>query len=128
MRRLLTETQTWAVVGLSDHPSRPAYGVARFLQSIGKRIVPVHPGGGTVHGERVVPSLAEVDRPIDVVDVFRRSAAAGGVADEALAVGAGAVWFQLGVVDEAAYARVTAAGVPIVMDRCPAIEWPRLTR
>ncbi|RCV54307.1 CoA-binding protein [Marinitenerispora sediminis] len=127
IRRILTGTRVWAIVGLGDNPDRPAYGVARFLQSRGKRIVPVHPTAATVHGEPGYRSLSEIPFPVDVVDVFRRSEDAGGVADEALALpGVAAVWFQLGVVDEAAARRVRAAGRAMVMDRCPAIEWPRL--
>lgn len=126
--RLLRETTVWAVVGLADNPARPAYGVARFLQSVGKRIVPVHPTADTVHGEQGYPTLADVPFAVDVVDVFRRAEEAGRFADEAVAIGASAVWFQLEVVDEAAYARTRAAGVDMVMDRCPAIEWPRLLK
>ncbi|MEU6733640.1 CoA-binding protein [Streptomyces physcomitrii] len=123
VRRILDETgDTWAVVGLSANSERAAYGVARVLQRYGKRIVPVHPKAETVHGERGYASLAEVPFPVDVVDVFVNSALAGAVADEAVAAGARAVWFQLGVVDEEAYARTTAAGLDMVMDRCPAIE------
>ncbi|MBY8848387.1 MULTISPECIES: CoA-binding protein [Saccharothrix] len=123
IRRVLANGDTWAVVGLSSSPSRAAYGVARFLQRHGKRIVPVHPDAETVHGERGYASLADIPFPVDVVDVFRRSEAAGEFADQAAAIGAKAVWFQLDVVDEAAYERVTAAGLDVVMDRCPAIEW-----
>jgi predicted CoA-binding protein len=128
IRRLLRETGTWAVVGLSDNQSRAAYGVAGFLQSIGKRIVPVHPKAVTVHGEQGYAALAEIPFPVDVVDVLRRSEAAGAFADQAVAIGARAVWFQLGVVDLDAYQRTRAAGLDMVMDRCPAIEWPRLER
>ena len=126
VRRLLTEATTWAVVGLGDNPSRAAYGVARFLQSRGKRIVPVHPRAETVHGETGYATLADIPFPVDVVDVFRRSSHAGRTADEAVAIGVDAVWFQLGVVDEEAAQRVRAAGLDMVMNRCPAIEWPRL--
>ncbi len=126
IRRLLTETTTWAVVGLGDNPARAAYDVAAFLQRAGKRIVPVHPSGATVHGEPGYTSLAEIPFPVDVVDVFRRSEHAGGAADEAIRIGAGAVWFQLGVIDEAAAGRVRDAGMNMIMDRCPKIEWPRL--
>ena len=128
VRRLRDDTSVWAVVGLSGNPGRPAYGVARFLQEQGKRIVPVHPKAETVHGEKGYASLSEVPFPVDVVDVFVNSSLAGPVADEAVAIGAKAVWFQLGVVDEAAYERARAAGLDMVMDRCPAIEWPRLSR
>ena len=116
--------QVWAVVGLTDNPSRPAYGVARFLQGRGKQIVPVNPGGVPVHGQRGYPSVADIPFPVDVVDVFRRSSAAGGHIDEAVAAGAKAVWLQLGVIDEAAADRAARAGLDVVMDHCPAIEWP----
>ncbi|WP_431985187.1 CoA-binding protein [Streptomyces qinglanensis] len=127
VREILTGLgDTWAVVGLSRNTSRPAYGVAEVLQRYGKRVVPVHPGAETVHGERGYATLAQIPFPVDVVDVFVRSELAGQVADEAVAIGARAVWFQLGVVDEAAWARTRAAGLRMVMDRCPAIEIPRL--
>ncbi|MFJ3791928.1 CoA-binding protein [Kitasatospora sp. NPDC090091] len=127
VRDILTaKGDTWAVVGLSNNTARAAYGVARVLQSHGKRIVPVHPKAETVLGEPGYASLAEIPFEIDVVDVFVNSALAGEVADQAVAAGAKAVWFQLGVVDEDAYARTTAAGVAMVMDKCPAIEIPLL--
>ncbi|MFD8321959.1 CoA-binding protein [Kitasatospora purpeofusca] len=127
VRSILTDRgDTWAVVGLSTNTARAAYGVARFLQERGKRIVPVHPKAETVLGEQGYASLADVPFEVDVVDVFVNSALAGEVADQAVAVGAKAVWFQLGVVDEDAYARTTAAGLEMVMDKCPAIEFPRL--
>ena len=127
VRKVLTDSgDTWAVVGLSNNTSRAAYGVAAVLQRFGKRIVPVHPKAETVHGERGYASLAEIPFPVDVVDVFVNSDLAGGVADEAVAAGAKAVWFQLGVIDEQAYARTRAASVDMVMDRCPAIEIPQL--
>ena len=126
IRRLLSDAQTWAVVGLGENPGRAAYGVARFLQSRGKRIVPVHPTAATVHGEQGYRTLAEIPFDVDVVDVFRRSSEAGAVADEAVAIGAKAVWFQLGVIDDDAFRRTTDAGLDMVMDRCPVIEWPRL--
>ncbi len=125
IRQLLDKTSTWAVVGLSGNPHRTAFRIAEFLQGQGKRIVPIHPDAPTVLGEQGYASLSEVPFEIDVVDVFRRSEAAGQFADEAVAVGAKGVWFQLGVVDEAAFERTTAAGVPMVMDTCPKIEWPR---
>ncbi len=126
--RVLDETTTWAVVGLSTNTERTAYGVAEVLQRAGKRIVPVHPSAETVHGEQGYASLADIPFPVDVVDVFVRSELAGGVADEAVAIGAQAVWFQLGVIDEDAAARVRAAGLDMVMDRCPAIELGRRPR
>ncbi len=129
VRRVL-DLPVWAVVGLSGDRSRPAYGVAQWLQQNGRRIIPVSPRGDDVLGETGFTSLAEaaagVDAGIDVVDVFRRSDSAGVHADDALTIGARAVWFQLGVVDEAAAARVVDAGVAMVMDTCPRIEAPRL--
>ncbi len=115
--------QTWAVVGLSPDRSRAAYGVAQFLQARGRRIVPVHPSAQEVHGEQGYARLADVPEPVDVVDCFVNSRLVGPVVDEAVAVGARAVWMQLGVVDEAAAARARAAGLTVVMDRCPKIEW-----
>ncbi|RKE19368.1 CoA-binding protein [Streptomyces sp. TLI_171] len=127
VRRILTASgDTWAVVGLSNNTARAAYGVARVLQRAGKRIVPVHPKAETVLGEQGYASLAEIPFPVDVVDVFVNSELAGPVADQAVAKGAKAVWFQLGVVDEEAYARTRRAGLDMVMDRCPAIELPLL--
>lgn len=127
IRRILTSTgDTWAVVGLSTNRARAAYGVAEVLQRYGKRIVPVHPKAETVHGEQGYPTLADIPFKVDVVDVFVNSSLAGAVADEAVAIGAKAVWFQLGVIDEAAYDRTRAAGLDMVMDFCPAIEIPRL--
>ncbi|ELP65175.1 CoA-binding protein [Streptomyces turgidiscabies] len=127
IRKILTELgDTWAVVGLSTNPQRAAYRVAEVLQRHGKRIVPVHPKAETVHGEQGYASLADIPFDVDVVDVFVNSTLAGQVADEATAIGAKAVWFQLDVIDEAAYDRTRAAGLDMVMDRCPAIELPRL--
>lgn len=127
IRKILTELgDTWAVVGLSSNQQRAAYGVADVLQRYGKRIVPIHPKAETVHGERGYAALSEVPFEIDVVDVFVNSHLAGPIADEAVAIGAKAVWFQLDVLDEAAYERTRAAGLDMVMDRCPAIEIPRL--
>ncbi|MEV3859989.1 CoA-binding protein [Streptomyces sp. NPDC050095] len=127
VRKILTTSgDTWAVVGLSSNRERAAYGVAEVLQRFGKRVVPVHPKAETVHGEQGYSSLDAIPFPVDVVDVFVNSSLAGHVADEAVAIGAKAVWFQLGVVDEAAYERTRAAGVDMVMNRCPAIEIPRL--
>ena len=122
---LIEKYDTWAVVGLSGNPHRPAFRVAEFLQGQGKRIVPIHPNAPTVLGEQGYATLADVPFDIDVVDVFRRTEAAGEFADQAVKVGAKAVWFQLGIVDEAAYERTTATGLPMVMDTCPKIEWPR---
>ena len=119
----LLAMQTWAVVGLSNDRSRAAYGVAAFLQSLGRRIVPVHPRAETVHGEPGYPRLADIPFEVDVVDLFVRSDLAGPVVDEAVEKEAKAVWMQLGVVDAAAAARAEAAGLEVVMDRCPKLEW-----
>ena len=119
----LLALDTWAVVGLSNDTSRAAYGVAAFLQARGKRIVPVHPRAETVHGERGYARLADIPFDVDVVDLFVRSELAGPVVDEAVDKGAKGVWLQLGVVDEAAAERAQAAGLDVVMDRCPKIEW-----
>ncbi|MEW2166611.1 CoA-binding protein [Streptomyces sp. NPDC007084] len=127
IRKILTELgDTWAVVGLSSNQQRAAYGVAAVLQRFGKRIVPVHPKAETVHGEKGYASLADIPFEVDVVDVFVNSQLAGAVADEAVTIGAKGVWFQLDVIDEGAYERTRAAGLDMVMDRCPAIEIPRL--
>jgi predicted CoA-binding protein len=122
---MLDECTTWAVVGLSGDHSRTAYRIGALLQERGKKIVPIYPDAPTVLGEQGYATLADVPFPIDVVDVFRRSEFAGEFADQAVEVGARGVWFQLGVVDEEAFARTWAAGVPMVMDTCPAIEWRR---
>lgn len=125
---MLDDCETWAVVGLSGDPSRTAYEIAALLQRRGKRIVPVHPSAPTVLGEQGYASLADIPFPVDVVDVFRRSESAGEFADQAVAIGARGVWLQLGVIDEDAFDRTVAAGVPMVMDTCPAIEWGRRER
>ena len=125
VRFMLEDCETWAIVGLSGDPNRTAYSIAALLQGRGKRIVPIHPDAPTVLGEQGYASLADVPFDIDVVDVFRRSESAGEFADQAVAIGARGVWFQLGVVDAAAFERTVAAGVPMVMDTCPAIEWRR---
>ena len=125
---MLDECEVWAVVGLSGNPTRTAYSIARLLQERGKRIVPIHPSAPVVLGEQGYATLADVPFPIDVVDVFRRSEEAGRFADEAVAVGAKGVWLQLGVVDQDALERTRAAGVAMVMDTCPAIEWRKRGR
>lgn len=126
IERLLSTPGRWAVVGLSNNRSRTAYDIAAYVQELGTEIVPVHPRAETVHGAQGYRTLAEVPGRIDVVDIFVNSSLAGAVVDEAIAVGAKAVWLQLGVVDEAAAERARAAGLDVVMDTCPAIEAPRL--
>ncbi|PTQ10843.1 CoA-binding protein [Sphingomonas oleivorans] len=125
---LLNETRTIALVGLSDRPDRPSYRVMKFLQDHGYRVLPVNPQitGEHVHGEYVWRELSQIGEPIDLVDIFRRPEAAGEAVDQAIEAGTRAVWMQLGVVNEAAAARAEAAGLKVVMDRCPAIDIPRL--
>ena len=125
---LLTNARTIAMVGASDRPDRASHGVMRFLQGRGYRVLPVNPTitGEHVHGEYVWRDLAQIGVPIDIVDIFRRSDAAGEAVDAAIAAGAKAVWMQLGVIDEEAAKRAEAAGLKVVMNRCPKIEITRL--
>jgi len=124
---LLRNARTIAMVGASDRPDRPSYGVMKFLQDHGYRVLPVNPQitGEHVHGEFVWRELSEIGVPIDVVDIFRRPEAAGEAVDQAIFVGAKAVWMQIGVINEQAAARAEAAGLKVVMDRCPKIEISR---
>ena len=126
---LLTNARTIAMVGASDRPSRPSYGVMQFLQDWGYRVLPVNPQitGEHVHGEFVWRELAQIGVPIDIVDIFRRPEAAGEAVDQAIFVGAKAVWMQIGVINEEAAARAEAGGLKVVKDRCPKIENPRLS-
>ena len=125
---LLRNARTIAMVGASDRPNRASYGVMKFLQDRGYRILPVNPQitGEHIHGEFVWRELSEIGMPIDIVDIFRRPEAAGEAVDQAIFVGARAVWMQIGVINEAAAARAEAAGLKVVMDRCPKIEILRL--
>ena len=126
--RLLTTARTIAMVGASDRPDRPSNGVMKFLQGHGYKVFPVNPTitGEQVHGEYVWRELAQIGEPIDIVDIFRRAEAAGDAVDDAIAVGAKAVWLQLGVINPEAAERAEAAGLEVVMDRCPKIEIVRL--
>ncbi|MGA0978653.1 MAG: CoA-binding protein [Candidatus Nanopelagicales bacterium] len=124
--RVLDSTTMWFVVGLGNNPDRDAYGIARLLQSRGKRIVPIYPRAEVVHGEQGYATIAEAAAavgPPDVVDMFVRSDRVGPFVDEAIAVGAKAIWMQLGVVDANAAKRAVDAGLDVVMDNCPAIVW-----
>jgi hypothetical protein len=128
LRDILTGVRTIAVVGASPRRERPSHSVMAYLQRRGYRAIPVNPNatGDTIHGETVYASLADVPEPIDMVDVFRRTEMASDVVDQAIATGAKVVWMQLGVRDDAAAARAEAQGLKVVMNRCPAIEIPRL--
>jgi predicted CoA-binding protein len=125
---LLTEARTIALLGASDNPGRASYGVMKFLQQQGYRVIPVNPRitGEHVHGEFVWRELAQIGEPIDIVDIFRNSEDAAAAVDEAIAAGAKAVWMQLGVINEEAAAKAEAAGLKVVMDRCPKIEIARM--
>jgi hypothetical protein len=131
-RRILTEFHVWAVVGCSPDPMRASHGVSRTLMCHGYEMIPIYPRDVEIHGIRTVPDLATAaaqrptDSPIEVVDIFRASHRAGAHVDEAIAIGAKAVWMQLAVWDEAAAQRAAAAGLLVVMDRCPAIDLPML--
>lgn len=128
LREIFATTRTIALVGASDNPARASNRVMKFLLDRGYDVHPVNPAhaGTEIHGRKVVASLAEVPVPIDLVDIFRRSEHAGAVVDEAIRAGARIVWMQLGVIDTVAAARARAAGLTVVMDRCPAQEIPRL--
>jgi predicted CoA-binding protein len=126
--RVLDETSTWFVVGLGNNPDRDAFRIARLLQSRGKRIVPIYPRAEIVHGAQGYATIADAVEAVgipDVVDMFVRSDRVGPLVDEAITVGAQAIWMQLGVVDEAAASRAVDAGLDVVMDNCPAIVWGR---
>jgi predicted CoA-binding protein len=125
---LLQNARTIAMVGASDNPSRPSFGVMKFLQDHGYRVIPVNPRitGEHVHGEYVWRELSQIGEPIDIVDIFRKSEEVGDIVDQAISVGAKAIWMQLGVIDEAAARRAEDAGLRVVMDHCPKIEFARL--
>jgi predicted CoA-binding protein len=121
----LLAMKTWAIVGLGNNPERAAFGVAKLLQAKGHRIIPVYPRAEIVHGETGYKTLSEIPESIDVVDCFVNSSLVGKVVNEAIAIGAKAVWLQLDVIDHGAIERAQKAGLLTVMDRCPAIEYQR---
>ena len=125
---LLQNARTIAMVGASDNPDRASFGVMKFLQDQGYRVIPVNPRitGEHVHGEYVWRELSQIGEPIDIVDIFRKSEAVGPIVDQAIEIGAKAVWMQLGVEDAEAAARAEAAGLKVVMNHCPKIEFARL--
>ena len=128
LRALLQSTQTIALVGASNKPERDSFKVMRFLQSQGYRVIPVNPGlvGSEINGEPVVAALGDISERVDLVDIFRASDSVGPVVDAAIAIGARAIWMQLGVINAPAAATAEAAGLKVVMDHCPKIEIPRL--
>jgi uncharacterized protein len=126
IREVLTQTKTIALVGASNNPDRPSHAVMRYLIDRGYNVIPVNPMEPEIVGIKTVGALKDIDIPVDMVDVFRNSEAAGPVCDEAVEIGAKYIWLQLGVINEAGVARAESAGLEVVMDRCPAIEMPRL--
>lgn len=131
VERLLSETKNWAVVGLGQDETRPAFGVAKILQAHGMKIIPIHPRGESVHGEQGYTSLTSAiadGHQIDVVDCFVAAKRVGQIVDEAIALKIPNIWMQLEIIDEAAAQRAVSAGINVVMNRCPAIEWKKLRK
>lgn len=128
IRQILTTTNTIALVGASNNPARPSNGVMAFLLSKGFDVIPVNPGlaGQQIHGRTVLPNLKAIGRPIDMVDIFRAPEHVGPIVDNSIEIRAKTVWMQLGVINQEAAARARAAGLKVVMNRCPKIEWGRL--
>jgi predicted CoA-binding protein len=126
IREVLNSTKTIALVGASPDPQRASHAVMHYMLDRGYHVIPVNPNEKEILGQKVVASLRDIREPVDMVDVFRRSEHVGTLCDEAIAIGAKSIWLQLGVIDEAAAGRAEAAGLKVVMDRCPAIDMPRL--
>ena len=126
LRELLSSTKTIALVGASPDPQRASHAVMHYMLDRGYRVIPVNPNEKEILGQKVYPSLREIPEPVDMVDIFRNAEAAGPVCDEAIAIGAKSIWLQLRVINEPAAQRAEAAGLKVVMDRCPAIDMPRL--
>lgn len=129
LKQLFKTTKTIALVGASPKPERPSNGVMKFLLNQGYKVIPVNPGqaGGEIHGQTVVAQLSDITEPVDMVDIFRNSEDAAGAVDDAIKIGAKSVWMQLGVINPDAAAKAIDHGMTAVMNRCPAIEIPRLT-
>ena len=128
LKRLFETVRTIAVVGCSPKPERPGHYVAKYLQDLGYRIIPVNPGQTEILGEKCYASLRDIPEPVDMVDCFRRAEDIPPVVEDAIAIGAKFVWMQLGIVNEEAAQRAIDAGIEVVMDRCPKIDYPRLFR
>lgn len=126
LRDLLTETKTIALVGASTNPDRPSHSVMAYMIDRGYKVIPVNPFEKEILGQKVYPSLKDIPEPVDMVDIFRKAEDAGAICDEAISIGAKSVWLQLKVIDHAAAKRCEDAGLKVVMDRCPAIDMPRL--
>ena len=128
LKRLFETVRTIAVVGCSPKPERPGHYVAKYLQDLGYRIIPVNPGQTEILGEKCYASLRDIPEPVDMVDCFRRAEDIPPVVEDAIAIGAKFVWMQLGIVNEEAAKCALEAGIEVVMDRCPKIDYPRLFR